>query len=68
MTLNKPVFSYNEFYSWMQTLAKTGKTSGDNQTLVLADFTSLNKRRMSRINKTIALDPELIKVLDTITN
>lgn len=51
----------------MQTLAKTGKTSGDNKTLVLADFTLLNKRRMSRINKTIDLDAELIKVLDTFT-
>ncbi len=67
MKLNKPVFNYNEFFDWMQILAKTGKTSGDNQTLVLADFTALNKRRMSRINKTIALDAELLKVLDTIS-
>lgn len=67
MKLNEPIFSDNEFFSWMQTLAKTGKTSGDNQTLVLADFTALNKRRMSRINKTIDLDAQLLKVLDTIS-
>ncbi len=67
MELNKPVFTYKEFYEWMQHLAKTGKTSGDDQTQVLADFTALNRRRMSRLNKTLSLNTELKEVVDTIS-
>lgn len=67
MNFNKPVFSYDSFFIWMETLAKTGKTSGDNQTQVLADFTALNLRRMSRLNKTLNLDVELIEALNNIS-
>lgn len=67
MQLTEPVFNYDEFYNWMQDLAKTGKTSGDEQTQVLADFTALNRRRMSRLNKTLNLENELKNALDTIS-
>jgi hypothetical protein len=67
MQLIEPVFKYDEFYRWMQKLAKAGKTSGDDQTQVLADFTALNRRRMSRLNKTLILNNELKKALDTIS-
>ena len=67
MQLTEPVFNYKEFYEWMQHLAKTGKTSGDDQTQVLADFTALNRRRMSRLNKTLSLNSELKKAVDTIS-
>lgn len=67
MQLIKPVFNYKEFYEWMQNLAKAGKTSGDDQTQVLADFTALNRRRMSRLNKTLSLNNELKSVLDSIS-
>ncbi|WP_339655958.1 thioredoxin family protein [uncultured Salegentibacter sp.] len=67
MNLNEPVYDYDSFYKWMQELAKTGKTSGDEQTQVLADFTGLNRRRMSRLNKTLILNNELKEALDTIS-
>ena len=66
MDINKPVFSYDEFYEWTKELVKAGKTSGENQTEVLADFTALNKRRMRRLNKTIKINPELLKHLENI--
>ncbi|AVR45085.1 thioredoxin family protein [Christiangramia fulva] len=67
MEINNPIFTYKEFFEWMQSLAKAGKTSGDDQTQVLADFTALNCRRMSRLNKTLILNDELKKALDTIS-
>ncbi|SDS46237.1 thioredoxin family protein [Christiangramia echinicola] len=67
MQLTEPVFNYDKFFNWMQELAKTGKTSGDEQTQVLADFTALNRRRMSRLNKTLNLNNELKNALDKIS-
>ncbi len=67
MELNQPVFTYKEFYEWMQHLAKTGKTSGDDQTQVLADFTALNRRRIARLNKTLVLGNPLIEALNNIS-
>ncbi|WP_026838351.1 thioredoxin family protein [Gillisia sp. JM1] len=67
MNLNKTIFNYVSFFNWMESLSEMGKTSGDNQTQALADFTTLNLRRMSRLNKTLKLDDELIEALNTIT-
>lgn len=67
MNLNKTIFNYVSFFNWMESLAEMGKTSGDNQTQVLADFTTLNMRRMSRLNKTLKLDDKLIEAINTIS-
>ncbi len=65
--MNKPSYSYEEFYEWVLELVIAGKTSGINQTEALSEFTALNARRMSRLNKTLILHPELINVLQNIT-
>ncbi|MDN3596136.1 thioredoxin family protein [Zunongwangia endophytica] len=59
MTVNKPVFSYIEFYEWTLQLVNNKQTSGDKQTESLVKFTELNASRMKRLNKTTKLIPEL---------
>jgi len=66
MKINEPVFNYHEFYEWTKSLVKVGKTSGEDQSEVLADFTALNKRRMRRLNKTINLGSDLLQILESI--
>ncbi len=66
MNLNAPKFNYNDFYNWMLSLVEEGKTSGKTQTIVLSDFTALNTRRMSRLNKTILIDSELLALISQI--
>lgn len=65
--MNKPSYSYDEFYEWVLELVIAGKTSGSNQTEALSEFTALNAQRMSRLNKTLILHPELISILQNIT-
>ena len=59
MNVNKPVFSYIEFYEWTVQLVKNKQTSGEKQTENLIKFTELNLSRMKRLNKTTKLIPEL---------
>ncbi len=65
--MTKKVFTYEEFYEWILELVLAGKTSGSSQTQALANFTALNARRMSRLNKTVILHPELISLIKEIT-
>ncbi|WBL22157.1 thioredoxin family protein [Zunongwangia sp. HRR-M8] len=58
MNVNKPVFSYIEFYEWTVQLVNNKQTSGEKQTENLVKFTELNASRMKRLNKT-KLIPEL---------
>lgn len=64
--MNLKAFTYNEFYEWVLELVIAGKTSGKNQSQALSDFTALNARRMSRLNKTVILHPTLIALLQDI--
>lgn len=66
MNINAPVFTYSEFYDWMLSLVAAGKTSGNNQTETLADFTALNKGRMKRLNRTLLLQPDLLLKLESL--
>lgn len=66
MKIKNPVFSYNEFNQWMGTLSKEGKTSGEDQSEVMAEYTSLNNKRMKRLNKTINLHPEFLELIEAI--
>ncbi|WBL25897.1 thioredoxin family protein [Zunongwangia sp. HGR-M22] len=62
MNVNKPVFSYIEFYEWTVQLVNNKQTSGEKQTENLVKFTELNASRMKRLNKT-KLIPELENVV-----
>mgnify|MGYP005818487039 CR=1 FL=1 len=66
MKVNKPVFSYIEFYEWTVQLVKNKQTSGENQTEKLIKFTELNLSRMKRLNKTTKLIPELENLVTTL--
>ncbi len=66
MKIKNPVFSYNEFYEWMKELSKEGKSSGEDQSEVMAEYTSLNNKRMKRLNNTVNLQPEFIGLIEEI--
>ena len=66
MKIKNPVFSYNEFYEWMSELSKEGKSSGEDQSEVMAEYTSLNNKRMKRLNNTVKLQPEFIELIEAI--
>ena len=52
-------FDYQQFINFVQELVAQGKTSGPQQTEELANFTSLNLKRMERIFKTTQIHSEL---------
>jgi hypothetical protein len=64
LNINGPVYNYNEFINWVETLLNDGKTSGHRQTPELVGFTALNLKRMSRIFKTMVLNDDLKQLLD----
>ncbi|MBZ9731595.1 thioredoxin family protein [Salegentibacter sp. JZCK2] len=65
--MNKSIFTYEEFYEWILELVLAEKTSGSSQSPALANFTALNAKRMSRLSKTVILQPELMSLLQEIT-
>ena len=66
MKIQNPVFSYNEFYKWMEELSKKGKSSGEDQSEMMAEYTSLNNKRMKRLNYTVKLQPEFLELIEAI--
>lgn len=49
-------YSYQEYLNLIDDLIKNGKTSGENQSETLKEFTILNRQRMKRLDKTIKVD------------
>lgn len=58
-------FTYAEYMDLMTQLVDDNRTTGPNQTVSLIDFTTLNLRRMTRLNKTLKLSNSL---KDTLAN
>lgn len=58
-----PGISFYEYLSQTKELAKTGKTSGSEQSDSLIHYTKLNASRMRRISKTTPLNTELVAFL-----
>lgn len=65
---NGLVFNYKQYMEWLNNLVLNGKTSGKNQSESLIQFTSLNLKRMERLNKTIEIDKNLIQTIISIEN
>lgn len=65
--MKKQIFKYDEFHEWVLALVLAGKTSGVSQTPALVNFTALNARRMSRLNKTVILHPELVHLAEQVS-
>ncbi|MDP2388076.1 MAG: thioredoxin family protein [Bacteroidota bacterium] len=60
----KSALSYSEYRELANNLVAGGKTTGNNQSEKLLEFTMLNIQRMNRIDKTIQLVPEIIQKLN----
>ena len=61
-TLDKAL-SYKAYKQIVESLIEQGKTSGDDQSRKRIDFTKLNAQRVSRIEKTVNILPELQTLL-----
>ena len=59
--------SYQEYMTLLLTLLDVNKTTGENQSETMLAYGKMNVHRMKRLNKTIQLQPELQKVLDSLT-
>ncbi|MEQ8909288.1 MAG: thioredoxin family protein [Vicingaceae bacterium] len=55
--------SYEGYMELSEKLVKEEKTSGENQSLKLIEYTKLNLRRMKRLGKTIQLKDDLLSLL-----
>lgn len=56
-------YTYNSYMKLMTDLAENKGTTGVDQSASLVEYTYLNYKRMSRLNKTIQLEPELKETL-----
>jgi len=59
--------SYQEYMTLLLTLLDVNKTTGEDQSETMVAYGKMNVHRMKRLNKTIQLQPELQKVLDSLT-
>lgn len=59
-------FDYKAYYSLIENLVESKQTTGSNQSEALVDFTSLNLRRMKRLNKTFTPSESSINKLNQI--
>lgn len=51
--------SYTNYRDLVNNLAENGKTTGENQSEALVDYTQLNNRRMKRWDKTLKISTEI---------
>ena len=58
--------TYSEFRDQVRQAVEAGRTTGDHQTAVLAEYTVLNQVRMDRLDKTVKLDPDLRELLERV--
>ncbi|MEL7532576.1 MAG: thioredoxin family protein [Bacteroidota bacterium] len=59
----KHTYSYQEFNQMVKDLVAQGKTTGPNQSEALLHYTELNLKRMTRLDKTSKLQPDLAEML-----
>ena len=55
--------SFNEYYELVEKLANEGRTTGDDQSQAMIDYTKLNFSRIKRILKTTDAIPEITETL-----
>ncbi|MEM9051266.1 MAG: thioredoxin family protein [Bacteroidota bacterium] len=67
INLPENTFSYLDYIREIETMVKDKKTSGPDQSESLVNYTYLNFKRMSRLNKTIKLDEEILKTMQTLS-
>ena len=52
--------SFSEYLGLIDSLLADGKTTGPNQSEAMTNYARLNRQRMSRIGKTLELEPEIV--------
>lgn len=60
--------SFEEYYQLSERLAKEGKTTGENQSKELIDYSKLNFSRMKRILKTTPISAAVSDTVDCLTD
>lgn len=63
----KKGLSYPEFRRLTETLVKQGKTTGSNQSDAYLEYTKLNHQRMKRWDKTVKISPEMVELIQLVT-
>ncbi len=59
--------SYDEYRNLSVRFAEEGKTTGDDQSAAMVEYSRLNAHRMKRIEKTIHLNDEIVEVMAQIS-
>lgn len=60
-------YSYNEYKALIDELLKENKTTGNDHSEFMVNYTKLNQQRMKRLDKTTSIIPELKVELEKIT-
>lgn len=60
-------YSYNEYKALIDELLKENKTTGNDHSEFMVNYTKLNQQRMNRLDKTTSIIPELKVELEKIT-
>jgi len=63
-SLPEKLLTYEEYVREVRDLVNNKATSGPNQSESLINYTHLNYRRMTRLNKTIVMDQELVGLIE----
>jgi len=62
----KDAMNYQEYLDLLDELMASSKTTGDNHSEEMLNYTKMNIQRMKRLNKTVVLNEELQKALDRV--
>lgn len=58
--------SYNAYIELIEQLTKTNATTGPDQSEFMVNYTKLNYKRMTRLNKTIVVSNQLVEIISGI--
>ncbi|WP_237144319.1 thioredoxin family protein [Pontibacter pamirensis] len=60
--------SYMQYLEMIDTLLAEGKTTGENHSEEMVEYTRMNMHRMYRMEKSVALDDEIVQLLLSVDN
>ncbi len=60
-------YSYGEYVELVNELVENHKTTGKNQSDILVEYTSLNRQRIKRLDKTVKISSELSEKLENLS-
>src|SRR5213596_1559791 len=59
-------YSYENYKELLKELLAQGKTTGDDQSEAMVNYARLNVQRLSRVDKTLQLEPATVNILQSI--